>query len=388
MSSFAQSTLESQLGLRVPWLLIAVIVLALNSALAYFAVDLAAKVLGVLLVGEVAILIAMAVSVLVHGGGPDGIPAAPINPVNAFQGVDPGFGLFFAFWSWVGFESTAMYGEESRDPKRIIPIATIVSVVGIGLLYVFVSWMAVSGNGLQQSVEIAQHDPFGLIFNPLGQFVGQWAVHVAAWLMITGSFACGLAFHNCASRYLYAIGREGIVAVRLGRTHRIHRSPYIASLVQTGFAATVVLLFAAFGQDPYSSLYSLTAVLGTGMILIVQVACSFAVVVYFHRRRPEARHWFRTLVAPLVGGVAMTVVVALLFVNLGAAAGAAAGTPFFRAIPWLIAGTAALGVLLALYLRARRPEIYARVGRIVLADAVERAGRPEPESPAEAPVAD
>ena len=27
-------------------------------------------------------------------------------------------GLFFAFWSWVGFETTAVYGEESRNPKR------------------------------------------------------------------------------------------------------------------------------------------------------------------------------------------------------------------------------------------------------------------------------
>ena len=44
--------------------------------------------------------------------------AETLNPVGAFQpaagiaGATAGLGLFFAFWSWVGFESTAMYGEE------------------------------------------------------------------------------------------------------------------------------------------------------------------------------------------------------------------------------------------------------------------------------------
>ncbi|MFE4518431.1 hypothetical protein ACFRMQ_30110 [Kitasatospora sp. NPDC056783] len=55
----------------------------------------------------------------------------------------------------MGFESTAMYGEESRDPKRVVPRATLISVVGIGLFYVFVSWMIVSGNGVDHAVAVA-----------------------------------------------------------------------------------------------------------------------------------------------------------------------------------------------------------------------------------------
>ena len=61
-----------------------------------------------------------------------------------------GIGLFFAFWSWVGFESTAMYGEESRNPKRIIPLATMLSVLGIGIFYVIISWSAIVGTGSSQ----------------------------------------------------------------------------------------------------------------------------------------------------------------------------------------------------------------------------------------------
>jgi amino acid transporter len=311
---------------------------------------------------------------LFSGGGPDGIPLSPISPLNAFTGPAAGLGLFFAFWSWVGFESTAMYGEETRHPKRVIPPATLIVVIGIGLFYVFVSWMAISGNGLTQSVAIAREDAFGVFFDPTRQFVGMWAVDVFQWLLLSGSFACGMAFHNCASRYMYAIGREGFINRNLGRTHPEYGSPYIASFTQTAIAAIIVGLFWASGQDPYLGLYVLMALLGTFAILIVQTLCSFAVIGYFGWRRPEGRHWFGTLVAPLLGGIGMAIVVVLLFLNASVAAGEASGTLLFKLIPWIVIGVFLAGVALALYLRARSPDRYRRIGHIVYEDTTERSG--------------
>lgn len=154
-ASFAQTTFQSQLGLEIHWMIFAAFMLVLNAVLAYFDINFTAKVLAVLLITEISVLALMAFAVLFAGGGPDGIPLAPLNPVNAFTGPAAGLGLFFAFWSWVGFESTAMYGEESREPKKIIPRATLVAVLGVGIFYIFVSWMAVAGNGLSQSVQIS-----------------------------------------------------------------------------------------------------------------------------------------------------------------------------------------------------------------------------------------
>ena len=37
---------------------------------------------------------------------------------------------------------------------------------------------------------------------------GHLVVNIYLFLIVSGSFACALAFHNAASRYLYAIGRE------------------------------------------------------------------------------------------------------------------------------------------------------------------------------------
>ena len=50
-----------------------------------------------------------------------------------------------AFWSWVGFEMAPNYAEESRDPKRIVPLSLYISVLASGMFYIIVSWAAVSG---------------------------------------------------------------------------------------------------------------------------------------------------------------------------------------------------------------------------------------------------
>ena len=376
----------SLFGIDVHWIIPALIMIMANFMLAYYDVNIAAKVLGVFLITEIIMLSLGAFAVLFHGGGPDGLAIGEtLNPLGAFTsaegivGASAGLGLFFAFWSWVGFESTAMYGEESRNPKKIIPRATIISVVGIGLFYVFVSWMAIAGTGPQQAIDLAQdaNTAGDIFFGPVREYYGEWAVTMFNILLCTGSFACGMAFHNCASRYLYALGREGLspkLQQTIGRTHPTHGSPHIASLVQSAITLVLILAFLFAGMDPYLHLYTLLAILGTMAILIVQSLCAFAVISYFHIRghNEESKHWFKTLVAPLLGGIGMLYVVVLLWQHKEAAAGAASGTLLFKLTPWIVVGLFVLGGALAIYFKYRDPAKYELIGRVVYEETEER----------------
>lgn len=392
---FASNLFEAQLHLNVPWILFAVLMIVVNAVLSYFDVRLAAKVLGVFLVSEVVLLTAMMVSVVLSGGGPEGWSLASLNPLNAFRDLhqtvpkigatgtiaavgSAGIGLFFAFWSWVGFESSAMYGEESKNPKKIIPIAIMSSVLGIGVFYVLASWLALVGTGPTTAIALAQDSSTSsnIFFNPVQAHLGAWAVVVFQVLLTTGSFACGMAFHNSASRYLYALGREDIapgLAKTVGRTHAKHGSPHVSSFVQTGVTVVIVLAFWATGQDPYGALYGLMAILGTSAILIVQVVAAIAVIGYFHvqKQHPEERHWFRTLLAPALGAIGMAYVVYLLIANAQFAAGTASSSPVFAAIPWIVGGVTILGVVWALVLKRVSPERYDRLGQTMLEDPTE-----------------
>jgi len=397
LASFTKSTVENFGGPSISWIVYALIGIAIIAVLGYFEISISGKVLGVFLVAEVVILAALAIAILVRGGGPSGLEAGAINPVNAFSAVagDPqaaitgsaAIGLFFAFWSWVGFETTPVYGEESKNPKKIIPLATMIAVIGLGLFYTFVSWMAIAGNGLDQAVAISRGstgNAFDLFYGITDRFLAGWVKDVYEVLVVTGSFACALAFHNAASRYLYALGRDGVVdglKKTLGSTHGTHGSPHIASVVQTVVTVLITLGF-FFLQKPtdaapdvaYIHQYGLMAIMGTMAILIVQSICSVSVIWYFHVRKkhPETASWWRTFLAPLIGALGMLYVVYLLFSNIDFAAGAAAGSPVFKAMPYIVLGVGLVGVLGALALKYRSPVRYERIGSTVMAESVER----------------
>ncbi|MDO5697495.1 MAG: APC family permease [Dermatophilus congolensis] len=398
---FANSFVSNHLGIDIPWLVFALLMLAVNAILTYFDINLTAKVLGAFLITEIIMLGLMGFTVLFTGGGPEGWSWGSLNPLNAFQNLnqqvaDPsgngtilatgaaGLGLFFAFWSWVGFESTAMYGEETKDPKRIIPQAIMLSVVGIGVFYVIISWLAIVGTGPSRAVSLAQDpDQAGnIFFGIVATHLGSWAVTLFEFLLMSGSYACGMAFHNSASRYIYAIGREDLVpgfGRTLGATHAKHRSPYIAGFVQSSIATVIVLYFFFTDRDPYAQLYALMAIMGTTAIMIVQALAAFSSVSYFHvlKKHPETANWFRTLVAPAIGGAGMLYVIFLLMQNASFAAGAAASDIIFQLSPWIVIVTGLSGIVFALACRKFAPARYDIIGRIVLDDTHERGANAE-----------
>ncbi len=403
---FANDAVNTIVGVSIPWLWFAIGATLLIAVLCHFHISLTAAILGVTLTCEVLILSALSFSVIFSGGGPDGFmlnQTVLLN--NAFEGLPAGafgtaaaagsmaIGLFFAFWSWVGFETTAVYGEESRNPKKIIPRATLIAVIGLGLFYTFVSAMVLAGNGAKTSVEASiSASPLDLFFHLVDAKLGGVLLDVYKILLVIGSFACAMAFHNAASRYLFALGREipsDGVRRTVGAAHPTHGSPYIASALQSGITLVLVLLFAFFtavqvpdangspvdtpALVPYVNIYGLLALIGTAAILLVQAICSAAVIWYFWVRKTHRGNVITTLICPLIGGIAMLYVVWLLWDNRAFAAGYAANSLVFKAGPYLILAVFVVGLAYALWLRSAKPQIYAEVGRTVMEDAHERA---------------
>lgn len=373
-ATFAQQAASTYLAVDAPWWVYALVAVAAIGALSHRDISVAAKVLGVALVAEIGILTLTSVAGLIQGPG---IAWSSLNPVaavhtNGVAGGAVGLGLLMAFWCWVGFEATAIYGEESRDPKRIVPRATMIAVIGIGVFYTFVAWAVISANGPQQAVTLASSaSPFELLYTPAREYVGPWAVTAFELLVLAGTFACALAIHNSAARYLFAFGRDGLLWNRLGQAHPRHGSPWIASWTQSLFTVLLILVAVLTKSDPYLILFTLVAILATLCLLVVQVMCSISVITYFHvqKQHPETAGVWRTLVCPLIGGVGMGFVIYLMASNMAVAAGAASGSLFFKSIPWIVIGLLVGSLATATYLRRVRPDLYSRIGRTVFDDA-------------------
>ena len=372
----------------IPWPYFAIGCALLISVFSYFDVKLSAIILGIALIGEVIILLIFDWGVWSAAGGTS-ITTAALSPSAAFAGFDAhkavstvaavngkdlaagtaAIGLFFAFWSWVGFEMAPNYGEESRDPKRIVPLSLFISVVGLGIFYTITSWMATSAYpSLDDAIYKAQTDSANYYLTPIETQVGPWAKAIMSWLILTSAFACGMAFHNTCARYMYSLGREGGLPGFLGNTHDTYKSPWAASLAQTVFAILIILAFVFYmgSNDPtnqaYLGLYGLMALLGTMMVMIAQAVVSIAVIVYFMREHPDDHNWLTTFICPLIAFVGQAYIIYLLVANIDFLGG---GLSFAHWIPWINLGVIVVGLLYAMVLKSADPDRYAKIGRLI-----------------------
>ena len=278
-------------GLSLPWWAWALISWVVVTLLSLLSVDIGAKVLGVLLSVELLALIITALAIL-GNGGPEPIDFnASFNPALVFAGGfagTAGIALAFAFASFIGFEATAIYGEESKNPKRDVPRATYWAIGIISGLFALVSFAMVVGMGSTQLIDqviersTGLADPAAVLFSLAAEYVAPEIVLVMAILVITSLFAGLLAFQNAAARYFFAMGRGGVMPSMLGETNKVG-APQNGALLTSIIAGAVIVLFAAAGLDPFLNLFSWMSGIAVIAVVAVEVLVSIAVIAYFNK---------------------------------------------------------------------------------------------------------
>lgn len=356
-------TAESTLGVTLPWWLFSLLVIGLVGVLGYRHIDLSSKVLGVLLIAEVGI-VAVLVAVVLFSA-PEGLSLAPFEPSNIASG-SPGVGLMFAIAAFIGFEATAIFRDEAKDPDKTIPRATYMAVIGIGVFYTVASWGLVMAWGPGAIVDEAAADPGSLILRTMATYLGTAGEVITNVLLITSMFACVLSFHNVVTRYQHSMSAAGVLPERLSGVHARHLSPHTSSLVQTATAAVLIVVFALFQLDPVLAVFTWFAGVATLAIAILMAVTSVAVIVYFLRTRKDRRPW-NTIIAPALGFVGLVLSAALIVAYFPIMVGDvdAEGSPSFGGLSWfllaLVAIFPAIGYVQAAWIRSRRPAAYAKL---------------------------
>jgi amino acid transporter len=378
LAQIGQSTGAGWLG-QIQWPWLAMFMVVVISLITYFDIRISARLLGIFLVGEILFLLIFDVFMIGRGATTStAFALEALNPIKAFQGFGangtiaaglPAIGLFFAFWSWVGFEMAPNYGEESTDPKRIVPRAMYISVIGLGIFYILTSWAPFAGYAnVGAAIAQAQTNPAQYYLGPAQSYIGLGVDQALSILIITGSFACGMAFHNTAARYFYSLGREKVLPAVLGTTHPRYKSPHIASILQSVIAGLIVIAFAVFAgrdnptQQAYLDLYGLMAVMGVIVILAVQALVSIAILRYFWQNHGTEVHWWSTVLAPIISFVGQAIVLVLLFQNISFIAGT---TGLVKWLGPIDAAIFIVGIGLAFYLKSSQPEKYKTLGRLI-----------------------
>ncbi|MGW7595229.1 hypothetical protein ACWGK9_39935, partial [Streptomyces rubiginosohelvolus] len=143
--------------------------------------------------------------------------------------------------------------------------------------------------------------------------------------------------------------------------HTRHRSPYVSALTVGIVWAVATIVFTVLRVRP-DDLYAIASGSGTFNVLLLMFVVCVAVLVYFlRRRRTNPESLWNTVVAPAISMVFLGAVTYLAIRNYPELIG---GSMLLTVI--FMTFTFALfigGVLYALYLRKKRPEIYAKLGR-------------------------
>jgi amino acid transporter len=357
IGSYLQTTLKAELDVNIPWWLISLVPVAAMVALAYRGIAASMKTALVLFGSEVLVILVLALIVLARGGA-DGLSLHPLSPgasPHGYSGLATGF--VFAALSFVGFEAATTLSEEVQQPRRTVPRAILLSVVGVGALYVFCIWAEVIGLGDRETNALTGAST---PWNDLAQRYAPWMKWPVIIASVSSMFAVMVSSANGIVRILNTMGREQLLPRALAYVHPRHRTPTRAVLAVGGFSVVVAIgLGIANGglADPAagSNVYGYLGFLLTLGILPVYVLTNLAATAYF--RRAGRLHVIRHAVLPLTGGALMVVLLIEQILQQTDAP--------YTWFPWVIVAWVAVLVGVALWLGARRPEALSRAGAVL-----------------------
>ncbi|MEV0082595.1 APC family permease [Saccharopolyspora sp. NPDC050642] len=360
-------------GVEVSWWVLSAAGLALIAVLGVLRIDVNGRVLGVLLLAEVAIILVYDVA-FVSAPSDAGVVLDTLNPAQLMTSA-AGVILVIAFTGFIGFENSTVLAEEAKNPRTVI-YATYISLVVIGGLYSLSTWAMTVATGPDAIVSQAETHSTELLFVLAGQRLPGVLVTIGSALYVTSLFAATLSFHHVCARYFFALGREGVGLRWWGTTSSRTSAPAAGSLTTTVIVAVVVALVAVTGVDPITYLFFWGASVGALGVLTLVLLTSIAVVGYFIRERDHGHGRWRTAIAPGLAAAVLAVVLVLTVTSFGTVLGVPDGDPAAWALPLGFVVVLALGAGWGAALKRFRPEAYARIGMGARATTVQADAEP------------
>lgn len=223
--------------------------------------------------------------------------------------------VFFAF---IGFDAVSTAAQETKNPKRDMPIGILGSLAICTVLYILfahvltgledVEFFRTGGKEASVANAIASAMPG---YEWLGQFV--------TVAILAGFSSVILVMLLGQSRVFYSMGKDGLLPKAFSDVHPKFKTPYKANLV----ILVIVGLFAAF--IPGDIVGDMTSI---GTLFAFILVCISVIVL--RKTEPDMKREFKTPFVPLVPILGIVVCLAMIY-GLG-------WTNWLRLIGWLAIG--------------------------------------------------
>jgi len=307
MSFLAKTVLEpsikAEYGVDVPWWIWVVAGVALVVFFAYQGISISEKALIITGLIEIVIMVALAFTGLASPG-PGGFSFGPLNPGNFGLASNLFLGVVFSIFAFSGWESTGPLAEESKNPKRNVPIGLVGSVVLLTVYFVFVTWGYLVGIGVSKVGSIPTASAFPVATLAQRVWGGAWGLLLFA--LLNSAIALSIACFNGGTRTWYAMGRSGVLPKMVGKVNPTRKTPVNAISLQVGVQVLAFVCVLIWGAEDV--FFSWANAITIGLVLMY-VLCNIGVVRYY---LTEGRAQFNPLlhiVVPVIASAAGVVVV-------------------------------------------------------------------------------
>jgi amino acid transporter len=354
---FVSSTLKTDFGISIPWWVLMVGIVVFVGALAWYSVHTSMQFDITFLIAEVSVVAGLLVLIVFKGGDSGQVPQA-FSPAHSASGLG-GLGQAFVFiiFAFFGFESCSTVAEETRNPRRNLPIALIGSVVLTGLWFTLAMYSIIVGYGADHTGKLAAAT--APLHDLAVRDIGPWYANLVDLAAVSALVAVLLAIHTANFRVLYSLGRDGLLPRALGRTHPRHQTPHIA-IITYSVGTLVIGLLAGVGWGPMSAFGNLGYLSSLG-ILPIFIATNVALPVFIRKRYPSEFSALLHVVFPALSSVTF---LAAIWLNIH---------PWPQAplsyFPWVVLAVVAGAAVWGAVLHRRRSPVLDRLGKVMFMEA-------------------
>ena len=350
-SAFGSLLLASTLHVSIGGWVLFIIIAAVAVLVAYLGITTSASADLILVAGEMAVIAALAITILVKIG-PAHYSAAVLSPASSpnHRLTDLTDAMIYGFTAFAGFEAAAALGEEARNSRRSVPASIVGIVVVTGIFYLLVVCAEAFAFGPRGVAGFTgQASPLGYLTSTFWSPSVVWTIDLV--IVLTG-LGFVIAAVNAAIRIMFTMGRDQVLPGSLGRLSR-HRSPVVA----LGWLAVITLLIGLPLTYVYGGVPTFGYLAGVASlpVVLIYLTVNIAVIRAF---RTEFRDEFRLGRHLVIPAAATVVFLFPLWGILFPGAYTLMNLLPFIAFGWLLIGAGIAGLL-----RARRPAVFQALGR-------------------------
>lgn len=307
---------------------------------------------------EIVVFLALAITLIIAAGSNNTLSVFSPNTGNAHGWGSVFAGMVYTVLAFIGFEAALPLAEETKDPRRTIPRAVILSCVLIGVFYLICYYAAMVYFGPNVAADPTNgffafngNDPWdgmaAKVWGPLSILV--------LLAIVNSAFANSSAGANAASRVGFALGRVGILPRSFAQVHPRFKTPYIAVNVQgaLGIAVAVILGFVLNG--PLNA-FALLGTIATLIIVLIYILTNLSNLVFYIREQRSELNPILNVVVPILGTVIfIPVLLAAFGIDFGGLGITALSAPA-NAAPWVVMAWLVLGAVVFVFLLTRAPD--------------------------------